>query len=119
MKVPAKVVLIVEGLHVPGIPLLEMPGRIGGIEFWHRGPIVEKLGEILAVTRISIVVVRAHSPPLLPLKIFRVALFVVALFFPPSDVVAVAVIGPGTSLVATLMVLTRLVMASMSAWVTG
>ena len=50
MKVPAAVVLIVEGLHVPGIPLFETVGSTGGIEFWHSGPIEANLGEILAVT---------------------------------------------------------------------
>jgi hypothetical protein len=55
-------VLITTGLHVPVIPLVEVPGSAGGVEFWQRGPIWVKIGVISVVTSISIVTSAAHWP---------------------------------------------------------
>jgi hypothetical protein len=40
--------------------LFEVPGREGGTEFWHNGPICVNAGVMLAVITISIVVAAAH-----------------------------------------------------------
>jgi hypothetical protein len=42
------------------MPLFEVPGKEGGTEFWHNGPICVNAGAILAVTTMSIVVAAAH-----------------------------------------------------------
>ena len=49
MVVPVAEVLIVAGLHVPGILLLDVPGRGGAAEFWQSGPICVKVGVTGAV----------------------------------------------------------------------
>ena len=60
MKVPATVVLIDDGFHVPVIPSSDIPGKVGGIEFWHNGPIWLNIGVICVVMVISIVVTVPH-----------------------------------------------------------
>ena len=44
VAVPAVEVLIVEGLHVPAIPLLETDGSAGAVLFRQNGPIALKAG---------------------------------------------------------------------------
>ena len=58
--VPVAEVLIVAGFQVPVIPLVEVAGRAGAEEFWHRGPIWVNAGVIEVVITISIVVEAAH-----------------------------------------------------------
>ena len=38
--------LIVAGLHVPAMPLLDVVGNAGALEFWQSGPIVLNVGVI-------------------------------------------------------------------------
>lgn len=60
---PAVVVLIVAGFHVPVMALVEIFANEGGAEFKHKGPIAEKIGFIFAaVISISSVVLAAHCP---------------------------------------------------------
>ena len=44
--VPAVEVLIIAGFHVPVMPLVEVNGNAGGIEFRQNGPIALKVGVI-------------------------------------------------------------------------
>ena len=60
MKVPATVVLIDDGLQFPVIPSSDTNGKVGGIEFWHRGPICVKVGVTCGLMVIDIVVTIAH-----------------------------------------------------------
>ena len=60
--VPAFVVVMVAGLHVPVIPLFDVAGNAGGIPFWHSGPICVNAGMICALTVTLSVVVVAHCP---------------------------------------------------------
>ena len=60
--VPAVAVLIVAGLHVPGIPLFDVAGRAGAVLFWHSGPIAVKVGVICGSTVMLSVAVIAHWP---------------------------------------------------------
>jgi hypothetical protein len=62
VEVPLALVLIVEGFHVPLIPLLELEGKVGGIEFWHKEGVAANVGVAGAVTVTSNVVVDAHCP---------------------------------------------------------
>jgi hypothetical protein len=59
---PAEAVLIVAGLHVPVMPLLEVPGSEGAVELIHSGPIWVNAGVTSASITISIVAVAAHWP---------------------------------------------------------
>jgi hypothetical protein len=61
---PAVVVLIVAGLHVPVIAgiFIEPEGSVGAAEFWQSGPIWVNEGVILVVITMFIVVVAAHCP---------------------------------------------------------
>jgi hypothetical protein len=52
----------VAGLHVPVIPLLEVPGKTGAVEPVHIAPMGLKTGVILAVTVIEMVTGTAHCP---------------------------------------------------------
>ena len=69
MKVPATVVLIDDGFHVPVIPSSDTNGKVGGIEFWHSGPIWVKVGVIWVVMIIDIVVTIAHCDGSLGVKV--------------------------------------------------
>ena len=69
MKVPATVVLIDDGLHVPVIPSSDTPGKDGGSEFWHSGPICVKVGVICRVMVIDIVVTVPHCNGSLGVKV--------------------------------------------------
>ena len=40
-------VLMMAGLHVPGIPSFDVGGSAGGVEFWQSGPIGSNIGEML------------------------------------------------------------------------
>ncbi len=60
--VPVADVFIVEGIHTPGTPLLDVDGSEGGVEFWHNGPIWVKVGVTLAVIVISILNTAVHCP---------------------------------------------------------
>ena len=62
MVVPAVAVLIVAGLHVPVIPLLDVPGNAGALEFWQSGPIAENVGVTCGSTVMVNVAVVAHCP---------------------------------------------------------
>ena len=52
--------LIVAGLHVPGIPLLDVAGSVGALEFWHSGPIAVNVGVICGSMVMLSVAVVAH-----------------------------------------------------------
>jgi len=58
--VPAVVVLIVAGDHVPVIPLVDVAGKAGAMLFWQSGPIAAKAGVMLLVIVISMVTAVAH-----------------------------------------------------------
>ena len=60
--VPTVVVLMVAGLHVPGILLLEVAGKAGAVEFCTNGPTCVKVGVTGAVTTIFMVAVDAPWP---------------------------------------------------------
>ena len=63
MRVPTDVVLITVGLHVPLIPLFEVTGNDGGVEFRQSGPSWVNVGVILdGVTAILKTAVVAHCP---------------------------------------------------------
>ena len=47
--------MIVDGLHVPFIPLFDVPGSVGAVLFWHKGPICVNVGVNWTVITISIV----------------------------------------------------------------
>jgi hypothetical protein len=54
---------MVAGLHVPVIPLFELPEREGAGEFWHNGPIWVNAGIMEGgITVIIRVVLEAHRP---------------------------------------------------------
>ena len=59
---PVVAVFIVAGLQVPVMPLLEIVGNAGAVEFWHSGPICVNTGAICDETTISIVVIAPHCP---------------------------------------------------------
>jgi hypothetical protein len=48
------------GLHEPVMPLLEVAGNAGAVEFWQIGPIVVNVGVIRSFTVTVIVVDVAH-----------------------------------------------------------
>ena len=54
--------MIVAGLQVPLIPLRDVVGNAGGVEFWHNGPIRLKVGPICEVTTTVIVAEVPHCP---------------------------------------------------------
>ena len=58
--VPAIAVLIVAGLHVPGMPLFEVVGIIGAVLFWQSGPMAVNVGVIWGFTTTVSVAVVAH-----------------------------------------------------------
>ena len=60
VNVPATVVFIDDGLQVPVIPSSDTPGKVGGIEFWHNGPIWAKVGVTCGDMLIDIVVTIPH-----------------------------------------------------------
>ena len=62
VAVPAVLVLIVAGLHVPVIPLVEVMGSVGGAEFWQRAPIALNVGTTGGLIVIFNVAVVAHCP---------------------------------------------------------
>ena len=62
MVVPGVVVLIVDGLHVPVMPLFDVVGNAGAVLFWHNGPIALNDGVICGFTTTVRVVVVAHCP---------------------------------------------------------
>ena len=55
---------ITAGLHVPviGGALVELPGRVGAVEFSHNGPIGAKVGNTGSFITMVIVVCVAHIP---------------------------------------------------------
>jgi len=57
--VPAVVVLIVAGDHVPVIPLVDVVDNAGAVLFRQSGPIAAKAGVMLPVMVISIVTAAA------------------------------------------------------------
>ena len=61
--VPNIDVLIAEGLHVPPIAFVEVPGKAGATEFWHKGPIAANAGVSCGSTVIFNVLEVAHCPP--------------------------------------------------------
>ena len=58
--VPAVAVLIVAGLHVPLIPLFDVAGNVGAVEFWQSGPIAVNVGVISGFMVMVSVAVTAH-----------------------------------------------------------
>ena len=60
--VVAIAVLIVAGLHVPVIPLVEVVGSAGAVEFWQSGPIAVNAGVICGLMVIGNVAMMAHCP---------------------------------------------------------
>jgi hypothetical protein len=60
--VPAVTALIVAGLHVPVMPLLDVVGNAGAVEFWHSGPMVVNVGVICGLMVTFNVAVVAHWP---------------------------------------------------------
>lgn len=60
--VPGVLVVIVDGLQVPGIPFLDVTGRVGGVEFWQRGPMALNVGTVGALIVMLSVAVVAHWP---------------------------------------------------------
>ena len=64
MVVPVEIVLIVEGTHVPDIPLLEVAGNAGAAAFKHKGPIWVNTGLICVAIVTLRVVLLAHCPGL-------------------------------------------------------
>ena len=60
MVVPAVVVLIVAGDHVPVIPLVDVVSKAGAVLFRQSGPIAAKAGVMLLVIVISMVTTVAH-----------------------------------------------------------
>ena len=69
MKVPATVVLIDDGFHVPVMPSSDTPGKDGGSEFWHSGPICVKVGVTCGVIVIFIEDTIAHCDGLFGVKV--------------------------------------------------
>ena len=69
------------GVHVPLIPLSDVVGNAGGVEFWHNGPITLKVGPICEVTTTVIVAGVPHCP---------VAGVNVCVVVPTTDVLIVA-----------------------------
>lgn len=41
---PGLLVLMVDGFHVPVMPLLEVVGNTGAVAFWHRGVMAVNIG---------------------------------------------------------------------------
>ena len=60
MVVPAAAVFIVDGDHVPVIPLVDVDDKAGAALFWQSGPIAVKAGVMLPVIVISMVTAIAH-----------------------------------------------------------
>ena len=60
--VNAAAVLIVAGLQVPVMPLADFTGNVGGLEFWHNGPMAANVGITGAAIVIFIVAILAHCP---------------------------------------------------------
>jgi len=60
--VPTAEALITAGLHVPLMPLFDVPGNAGAALFWHKGPICVNVGVICDVMITSIVVLAPHCP---------------------------------------------------------
>jgi len=60
--VPAVLVFIVEGLHVPVIPLLDVVGRAEAVLFWQSGPIAVNVGVICALIVMLSDAAVAHCP---------------------------------------------------------
>ena len=58
--VPAVAVLIVAGFHVPVMPLVDVVGNAGALEFWHSGPIAVNVGVTCALMVMLSVAVVAH-----------------------------------------------------------
>ena len=54
--------MIVAGLQVPLIPLSDVVGNAGGVEFWHNGPITLKVGPVCDVTTTVMVAEVPHCP---------------------------------------------------------
>ena len=55
-------VLMVAGLHVPGIPLLDVVGNVGAALFWQSGPIAVNVGVTCGLIVTLKVAVIAHCP---------------------------------------------------------
>lgn len=53
-------VLITDGIQDPIIPLFDVTGRVGAIEFWHNVPIGVNTGVIKVAIATSIVTVDPH-----------------------------------------------------------
>jgi hypothetical protein len=60
--VPAVAVLIVAGLHVPVMPLIDVAGNDGAVEFWQSGPIAVNVGVTCGLIVTLNVAVVAHCP---------------------------------------------------------
>ena len=60
VDVPTTAVFIVEGLHVPVKPFVDVAGKDGGVLFWQSEPIGLKVGVTCAVTTTFMVVGVPH-----------------------------------------------------------
>ena len=60
VKVPGISVLMTSGFHVPVMLSSDTPGKDGGSEFWHNGPICVKVGVTCGVIVIDIEVTIPH-----------------------------------------------------------
>ena len=69
MKVPGISVLIILGFQFPVMPSRDTPGKDGGSEFWHKGPICVKVGVTCGFMVIDIVVTIAHCDGSLGVKV--------------------------------------------------
>lgn len=76
--VPTEAVLMVAGFHVPAILLFDVTGSVGGVAFWHKGPICVNVGAAWLVTTIAIVAVPPHWPAV-GVKVYVVVPMVVVL----------------------------------------
>ena len=41
---PVLLVFIIDGFHVPVMPLFDVVGNVGAVAFWHRGAIAVNVG---------------------------------------------------------------------------
>lgn len=60
--VPAFVVFIAAGDQLPVMELIDIPGKVGAVLFWHNGPIGVSVGVVGKFTVTTIVAMLAHCP---------------------------------------------------------
>ena len=55
-------VLMVDGFHVPLMPLVDVVGNVGAVAFWQRGAIAVNVGVTWVVTAMVMLVAAPHWP---------------------------------------------------------